>query len=1229
MPTPQTADAALLDASRAGEVGAFRQLVERYQNLVCAVAFAHTGDRTLAEDIGQEAFLVAFTRLDTVREPDRLSAWLTGITRNLAGKALRARRREKISDAATLDATPDSTPGPLDEVLSRESERAVWHALEALPESYREPLVLYYREGQSVREVAAGLGLTEDAAKQRLSRGRRALKDGVTQLVEKTLETSRPTAAFTAAVLAVVASASSAAAAGPAGVEAGSGASGASGAGSKIAWTAAAAAATLALAVGAFSKVVAREPLFESAIASDQSANRSILERLERERQRLGSAATLPCRLAGRVTEPGGAPVAGATIALWSATTEPFEPIIETSGGDGTWRAEGLEAGEYQISIAAPGRRAMTARRTCAANRAADSADIETTADHRGVKLAGRVSDVGGGPIAGASLWLVAGSGANAIPIITTTGDDGSYGFDVAPDRYTLMVHHPGYILDARPLAVSSDRTESFTLLPGAEIEGVVIDARSGEPIAGAKVSGRSVNEPGDIRWLMASTMADAMPATTDAAGRFRLSGLPPGAVEVTARRGELTSAVPARVELAIASTRPELEVPVVPGATVAGFVVYRGDPDRGVPGVSVVLQSPSTPVPQSAATTDRSGYFEIVGVPDDEYRLVVVGGPAVAAVRAEPVEVAGGDIEPILVEVDGGVAIRGRLASPARAELRLERPGAPAGIWAGASLSLSLATIDTSGRFEFPAVMPGIYDVVARTVDGAGRTRVTAGDNGADGVVIDIAPIGSIRGIAIDGDGRPAVGLVIEARTDDRSLWETLLHANARTDGEGRFEILGLGAGDYQLRVFGPRGQRPLADSGMEPPSVAVESDAVSLTLTVAGDAKEIRGRVVDDAGAPVEDARVEINTRPGRSAPFGYQALPVLTDASGRFTIGDVYGDGHQIHASGPTGMRRSPARVIDGDGEAISLTLRPVGSAVIRVNRGGEPVTDFDIRIDDGPSEVRSWALERRGGVVEVPAVIAGDYDLELRSARGYASRTVSIRRSGVTEIAVELTPTAAVRGVVVGSGGAPIAGAVVAASGGVVLDMEKADRLAGDARPITDADGSFEITGLIAGQGALLVMRSSTDPTPIAWVDVSLSPGETLELGSVTAGAIRRLEDLPYRDRSSDLGLRFFAGPNPPTPARLAALDAAAEPRELIDGEGGRLWIAELTPGGVAASAGLRAGDRVLAVGRSIVGEDIRPVDAVVSLSQPWRSRGRAVNWIIERRGRELTIPIHVR
>jgi RNA polymerase sigma factor (sigma-70 family) len=200
-------DAQLVGQSLAGNRDAFREIVERHQSLICSLAYSATGSVSQSEDIAQETFLAAWKGLATLREPAKLRAWLSSIVRCLIAKHFRRQQHEPVHCAEPLDETSGAVsmePLPAEQTISREEETILWRSLERIPEIYREPLVLFYREHRSIEAVAADLGLTEDAVKQRLSRGRKLLHEQVLAFVEGTLERTNPGKAFTVGVLAAL-----------------------------------------------------------------------------------------------------------------------------------------------------------------------------------------------------------------------------------------------------------------------------------------------------------------------------------------------------------------------------------------------------------------------------------------------------------------------------------------------------------------------------------------------------------------------------------------------------------------------------------------------------------------------------------------------------------------------------------------------------------------------------------------------------------------------------------------------------------------------------------------------------------------------------------------------------------------------------------------------------------------------------------------------------------------
>lgn len=200
-------DAELVAQSLSGSREAFNQIIERYKTLVCSLAYSATGNLSQSEDVAQDTFVAAWTNLRSLREPEKLRPWLCGIARNRTRRNLRADASEPACQGESLETAqeiPLAGPLPSDQAISREEEAILWRSLERIPELYREPLILFYRQQQSIEHVAAELELTEDAVKQRLSRGRKLLQEEVQAFVENTLRRSVPDQAFSAAVLAAI-----------------------------------------------------------------------------------------------------------------------------------------------------------------------------------------------------------------------------------------------------------------------------------------------------------------------------------------------------------------------------------------------------------------------------------------------------------------------------------------------------------------------------------------------------------------------------------------------------------------------------------------------------------------------------------------------------------------------------------------------------------------------------------------------------------------------------------------------------------------------------------------------------------------------------------------------------------------------------------------------------------------------------------------------------------------
>ena len=161
-------DAELIALHVDGDPQAFGEIFRRHRDRMWAVALRTTGDRELAADAVQEAFIAAFRRADRFRGDSAVTTWLHRITVNCAIDRLR--RERPTSPLPEIDpADPNDRHGQAEAALDVRS------ALATLPEAQRLALVLVDMQGLSVAEAAAVLDVAEGTIKSRCARGRAAL----------------------------------------------------------------------------------------------------------------------------------------------------------------------------------------------------------------------------------------------------------------------------------------------------------------------------------------------------------------------------------------------------------------------------------------------------------------------------------------------------------------------------------------------------------------------------------------------------------------------------------------------------------------------------------------------------------------------------------------------------------------------------------------------------------------------------------------------------------------------------------------------------------------------------------------------------------------------------------------------------------------------------------------------------------------------------------------------
>jgi RNA polymerase sigma-70 factor (ECF subfamily) len=169
-----------------GDLSAFRQIVERYQNLLLNYICRYTGDRAAAEDIAQEVFLRVFKTAKEYRPLSSFKTWLFKIATNLCLNELRDNRihRNTIDvfelNEAGFVALATERPSPVKELENSELSSTLKKALKSLPEKQRAALLLHKYSGFSYLEIGRMMDCSVSAVESLIHRARQSLKKQLT-----------------------------------------------------------------------------------------------------------------------------------------------------------------------------------------------------------------------------------------------------------------------------------------------------------------------------------------------------------------------------------------------------------------------------------------------------------------------------------------------------------------------------------------------------------------------------------------------------------------------------------------------------------------------------------------------------------------------------------------------------------------------------------------------------------------------------------------------------------------------------------------------------------------------------------------------------------------------------------------------------------------------------------------------------------------------------------------
>jgi protocatechuate 3,4-dioxygenase beta subunit len=693
-------------------------------------------------------------------------------------------------------------------------------------------------------------------------------------------------------------------------------------------------------------------------------------------------------------------------------------------------------------------------------------------------------------PVADASVELK----GKALPPTprATTGADGIARFvDVPPGDLELLVHADAFVRrdDSELLyrvAAGETRRVEVRLEPGVAVRGIVVDAATGAPLAGARLVCVDGGRDGEGSSSSGSSDVPFGETATTADGRFEFAHLPPQelvTVSVCAdghARGERGFTVPTP-----GGDVKSLEFRLAPELVLRGDVTGPDGKPLAAAKVEVTTEDEREP---RTATSDARGAYAV-----GELAPGVVYAARASAEGFAPSETAEG--------------LRGAAdAREIRRDLRLRRWGSfrvhvtdPAGNDVAAAEVLCCADGDIhgdilkppktapDGRLSIEKVLPVNYEVRVKT---QGRPLAVVRVDGVEGqlVAVDVRLEDgvAIEGVVVDDRGAPVRAGKVEADrpygSEGAGLAES--HGETKCDADGRFRVDGLLPGAHQL-LAGAQGCVTLYIRPAHAPSAGVR--------VVLPRCAVIRARVRAAEGAPAPaqlgwfnslDETDSAFVSAGGGSSHAWEAVNTV-----ELRVPPRPGRVEFVAA----GFARDVRRVAPAPGETVDLGEIVLGVGVDVVGRvvdaQGAPVAGAEVS-EGGTfqSDLQKFVTAGDGAFV-LHHMTPGECGLSLRAKERVKRDVFVTLGAGAGPLVLTLPRGGHLRGSVVDADGAPVTGGWVR-----VFDPSVAEKQLDDGHqdfPDLDADGRFE-TRLLPGRYRMEVHRGSSDVA--ATGDVELVEGE---------------------------------------------------------------------------------------------------------------------------------------
>ncbi|NVB78409.1 MAG: hypothetical protein HOV81_08465, partial [Kofleriaceae bacterium] len=599
----------------------------------------------------------------------------------------------------------------------------------------------------------------------------------------------------------------------------------------------------------------------------------------------------------------------------------------------------------------------------------------------------------------------------------------------------------------------------------------------------------------------------------TGADGRFRITGLRPGAYDLDARAQRRTSHSPTLVGVGVAEQVTDVEILVGMSPAIRGSVVD----DDGKPVGSAEVTAHGAGGTVERATADEKGAFEITGLAPGSYMLMGRSATYLPAGRPK-VTLESNDVDGVKVPVTRGLRLAGHVERRQVCDVTLDQEGSMIG---GQLQMFSPVTTGPDGEFDVGPARPGEYTLTARCPSGEQGKKTVKAPSAAD-IVIEVKAGATIAGKVVDGKGEPVAGVTVSAGQLGGTERTTIVNdmvmsgVQTRTTGKGEFELRGLDAGTYRLRVL-DRG-RPLPMKTESKVTVTATEKKTGVTLAVERPDGVIRGVVTGPDGTPLADAWVSINQNiedlvhgiegdrgdrgesrmvaiearddeNGESADFA----PALTDAAGKFELTNLPRVAWTVTAEAEGGKLRGRVTKVVPDA-TITIQTEHVTELRGTVRAPGGPPASFSVELDGPTRAQRGFATP--DGTFSFGRVDPGNYTVTVTSTAGNGKATVKVQAGQPATVTIDLNANAIVVGKLVDPAGNPLGGlplTVIPDTGDGNMRIE----LHGPP-PTSNPDGTFRLEAK-AGPSAVLVL---VPPTPVTKAGLALEAGKTFDAGTIT-------------------------------------------------------------------------------------------------------------------------------